>query len=1066
MTEINKINDLDSLSNHLSSSEINSSYTNRRKFSTGDGDTYSLNSAVQQLSQILKKHPESDEKLVRSIVGRIQELDSNSNESHLNRFFTRISQFFGNLFYDRNAKMAQILGNLPPALTEEQPEGIQFSRLIFAVGEHDPDESAKKIASELERLNQIRRELPQDEDLTTLPISTEELGKLSMARAQEGRVHIAIKKAAEPDGYLRNEWEVLMDWAEDLEKTLIDQTILKDPYLSPHLALPQQDLSVIGKDTKFTRNPDIKKRLVYLAGKHYHPGQHPQRSKLDKQFQNQFCTIAISQAKPVEDWEQVEPETINTIYSKLEKNSSLDETDRKALENVRKRLVSVQDRLLHPSFGVQSSQEDRKFLYDSNVFFIKLAGLLEDHPTRPTQEALLLVGWPETGSVFTQVLENRKQYNPAPLPALIRGQFDALISELKTSRNPHIARELASHLGIYNTIRLSGPSKGSRPGTLISKAQLDQFTNLRDLPEDIQKVIQSAIPEEDPLNKDWNSLMEWGKNLDDDLNTLAKNLPSVGSPPTPEQAVTLKKFWRDAFLSPLGRTLDLNSDRRLRSNLKQAHLYNTIADDRILVDLVNAHRTHHTALVSSPHAPNTALIEGAGPTGLLMALTQYEQGMNVDLREKRAQDYTREQMVRLDPIWMGHLEYLLGNEFDRLFTTVTGFGTTLDQARGRFDTNTRAGFIQIKELEIALAKRAQEIADLDPEGFKITYSSQIDEVKVQNGSFVAQTSNPKTKEKSEESLGDVDIIFTCGGKKSPTAETLLSKPVAQTMGRYYGISVWKIRYDPQKNLRWFRDFRGFIRGVELQRKLLGVNLGDQALTEQLRTELAKEPFIEIRTFENRGEIYLASEMPKCLESVLEDPEVSKDKKEEIQRRWFKAIGAILEVDTLNNPNVLRDATTLTSFPVVQQALPETSHTYEAKDGHNLQVVAAGDSLVSPHFMSASGLSSARHVVDASTQLIKDLRNAKSASDASTAQEIFNQATRDAQDYALFRGKPFLNGLSEEEIEEARKKDLTEELEKAKLDTSKTITIGGQGYMVDGLNFPNLFALKHYLNQAG
>ncbi|WP_257291929.1 hypothetical protein, partial [Endozoicomonas sp. ONNA1] len=52
-------------------------------------------------------------------------------------------------------------------------------------------------------------------------------------------------------------------------------------------------------------------------------------------------------------------------------------------------------------------------------------------------------------------------------------------------------------------------------------------------------------------------------------------------------------------------------------------------------------------------------IEGAGPTGLTLALSQFEAGANVAIFEKRSTAYDRVQVVRLDPKWMDMLKFYL-----------------------------------------------------------------------------------------------------------------------------------------------------------------------------------------------------------------------------------------------------------------------------------------------------------------------------------------------------------------------------------------------------------------------
>ncbi|WOG26018.1 hypothetical protein [Endozoicomonas sp. 8E] len=60
-------------------------------------------------------------------------------------------------------------------------------------------------------------------------------------------------------------------------------------------------------------------------------------------------------------------------------------------------------------------------------------------------------------------------------------------------------------------------------------------------------------------------------------------------------------------------------------------------------------------------------IEGAGLTGLMLALSQFEAGANVSLFEKRSSEYDKVQIVRLDRKWMDMLKFYLGEHYHELF---------------------------------------------------------------------------------------------------------------------------------------------------------------------------------------------------------------------------------------------------------------------------------------------------------------------------------------------------------------------------------------------------------------
>jgi hypothetical protein len=60
-----------------------------------------------------------------------------------------------------------------------------------------------------------------------------------------------------------------------------------------------------------------------------------------------------------------------------------------------------------------------------------------------------------------------------------------------------------------------------------------------------------------------------------------------------------------------------------------------------------------------------AVIEGAGPNGLLATFKVFRAGMDVDLVNDRV-DYTRPQVVVFDSSWMCIFRYLLGTRYANL----------------------------------------------------------------------------------------------------------------------------------------------------------------------------------------------------------------------------------------------------------------------------------------------------------------------------------------------------------------------------------------------------------------
>ncbi len=103
------------------------------------------------------------------------------------------------------------------------------------------------------------------------------------------------------------------------------------------------------------------------------------------------------------------------------------------------------------------------------------------------------------------------------------------------------------------------------------------------------------------------------------------------------------------------------------------------------------------------------VIAGGGPTGLLLAIKLYSAGVRIHLVEKRDTQYTRLQIIRLDPFWMKELKLYLGEEYESLFDPAIGKGTIRPDG---------SGHITLSYLENALHNRLSTLATLDPENIR------------------------------------------------------------------------------------------------------------------------------------------------------------------------------------------------------------------------------------------------------------------------------------------------------------------------------------------------------------
>jgi hypothetical protein len=111
-------------------------------------------------------------------------------------------------------------------------------------------------------------------------------------------------------------------------------------------------------------------------------------------------------------------------------------------------------------------------------------------------------------------------------------------------------------------------------------------------------------------------------------------------------------------------------------------------------------------------------IEGGGPTGLLLALTQYEAGADVTLFEKRSELYERSQIVRLDPKWMARLKYYLGEEYYKVFSDEGHKAIIREDGFGEIATMDLEAILNLRLIEMKSMLTPDQMADLDPKSWR------------------------------------------------------------------------------------------------------------------------------------------------------------------------------------------------------------------------------------------------------------------------------------------------------------------------------------------------------------
>lgn len=304
-------------------------------------------------------------------------------------------------------------------------------------------------------------------------------------------------------------------------------------------------------------------------------------------------------------------------------------------------------------------------------------------------------------------------------------------------------------------------------------------------------------------------------------------------------------------------------------------------------------------------------IEGAGPTGLLLAITQFRAGAEVSIFEKRSTIFDRTQIVRLDPKWMTMLKFYLGEDYYKLF---------IDEGKKGIIRSDGFGEISTKELEDVLHNRLTELISLIPpvkrkipplerfaaheitrvyppavgKKFVITayYSERFD---------VADA--PQEVSRDQQSR-DIDMMICAGGKSSLMKDTFLPSSTPVSQKENYGVCSWVSRRIPGQDrdkMDLFQDFRNMIKVDEGFRNRFKAQLNDtfspdgivaSSVNEKLLKEFSDQmnslefnqfikngplqPFIQTRTFENLGLIYIGMEIPVEVNALFKNFEASLD----------------------------------------------------------------------------------------------------------------------------------------------------------------------------------------------
>ncbi|WP_257263265.1 hypothetical protein [Endozoicomonas sp. ONNA2] len=309
--------------------------------------------------------------------------------------------------------------------------------------------------------------------------------------------------------------------------------------------------------------------------------------------------------------------------------------------------------------------------------------------------------------------------------------------------------------------------------------------------------------------------------------------------------------------------------------------------------------------------PNVA-IEGAGPTALMLVFTQFQEGANVSLFEKRSTKYNRLPVVRLDPKWMEMLKFYLGERYYNLFgwhgqagkgvVRQDGFGEMAGEIvthRLEEELNHRLAELmvrnsnhtsqsnrpQINRLERLVAYEMTKVV-AGKQGYTVQakYHPENDPSPFANG----KKKPPAGYQKPEATLTrPVDLVICADGKNSQIRYKYMSDELV-TNARSYGVCTWEGSKDqPLQNdrLDTFGDFRGMvvldqqfqqffqeqmtfevdrIEGLSsYERRFLSQQTNERSSAVRHLWASTRGRALQTRCFENKNLVYIGMELPEA-----------------------------------------------------------------------------------------------------------------------------------------------------------------------------------------------------------
>lgn len=417
------------------------------------------------------------------------------------------------------------------------------------------------------------------------------------------------------------------------------------------------------------------------------------------------------------------------------------------------------------------------------------------------------------------------------------------------------------------------------------------------------------------------------------------------------------------------------------------------------------------------------VIEGGGPSGLFLSITQFRAGAQVALLEKRSMQYTRSQIVKLDPKWIAELKFYLGDDFYTLFE---------GESKKAVLRSDGTADITIRDLEDVLHLRLTklisrlEVKNGDVSAIQRLSAHECDAVAFEDDGFFCTANYIPNQDigignlQQEKQKFPVDILFCAGGKRSHFKEAFFPSSVPVTSSAYYGVCSWNLPAENGEKTDIFPDFLGMFQVDD--NVLKGFNEDIKNYTND-RLESVQRKNIQIRTFEAGKVVYIGMEFPEEVYKILEQLPASERK--HVETLWFQRV-LLSRGDKAKDITIdCMDKTFCATFPLDQERLSKNSMvSVIEKEDKNLVVLAAGDALASPHFMFYSGLTGARE----SIMIYEKMTRAMANSTTSTVPPYLENQLNSISNFVVNRGTPFLEGKTDKEIEKLRLEKITKLLE--------------------------------------